>query len=162
MLGEYHDFLGGKATLKLVRLEMGPSNAPQIDLMLVVPNERTGPAPVFLAMDFCGNHALTDDPRVPLARSWLGNWVQGLREQRRHRSRPRLAGRRLAPGRNRPARLRPGGVLQRGRGSRSRRGQRGPLRLAGQRRPGQEQPDQPRHHCRLGLGLPSLRGLPGD
>jgi len=76
-LGEYHDFLGGKATLKLVRLEMGPAKAPQIDVMLVVPNERPGPAPVFLAMDFCGNHALTADPRVPLARSWLGNGCKG-------------------------------------------------------------------------------------
>jgi hypothetical protein len=76
-LGEYHDFLGGKATLKLVRLETGPTKAPRIDLMLVVPNERTGPAPVFLAMDFCGNHALTADPRVPLARGWLGNGCKG-------------------------------------------------------------------------------------
>ena len=76
-LGEYHDFLGGKATLKLVRLEMGPAKAPQIDLMLVVPNERPGPAPVFLAMDFCGNHALTADPRVPLAQSWMGNGCKG-------------------------------------------------------------------------------------
>jgi dienelactone hydrolase len=76
-LGDYHDFLGGKATLKLVRLEMGPAPAPQIDLMLVVPNERPSPAPVFLTMDFCGNHALTADPRVPLARSWLGNGCKG-------------------------------------------------------------------------------------
>jgi dienelactone hydrolase len=76
-LGEYHDFLSGKATLKLVRLEMGSPNAPQIDLMLVLPNEPKGPAPVFLAMDFCGNHALTDDPRVPLARSWLGSGCKG-------------------------------------------------------------------------------------
>ena len=42
-LGEYHDFLAGKATLKLLRLEMGPARAPQIDLMLIVPNERPGP-----------------------------------------------------------------------------------------------------------------------
>jgi dienelactone hydrolase len=56
---------------------MGPAKAPQIDVMLVVPNERPGPAPVFLAMDFCGNHALTADPRVPLARSWLGNGCKG-------------------------------------------------------------------------------------
>jgi dienelactone hydrolase len=77
VLREHHDFLAGKATLKLVRLEMGLTNAPQIDLMVVLPNERTAPAPLFLAMDFCGNHALTDDPRVPLARSWLNNRCQG-------------------------------------------------------------------------------------
>lgn len=69
--GEYRDFLGGQATLKLVTLEIDSTNAPRIDLMLVIPNARTRPAPVFLAMDFCGNHALTPDPRVPLARSWL-------------------------------------------------------------------------------------------
>jgi hypothetical protein len=76
-LGEYRDFLSGKATLKLLRLDLGSPNAPQIDLMLVLPNEPKGPAPVFLAMDFCGNHALTDDPRVPLARSWLGSGCKG-------------------------------------------------------------------------------------
>jgi hypothetical protein len=77
LVGEYHDFLGGKATLKLITLQAGPRNGPRIDLMLVVPNERRGPAPVFLAMAFCGNHAITDDPRVPLAKSWLGNGCKG-------------------------------------------------------------------------------------
>jgi dienelactone hydrolase len=76
-LTEYSDFLGGKATLKLVTLETGPANAPRIDLMLVVPNQRRGPAPVFLAMNFCGNHALTADSRVPLARTWLGSSCKG-------------------------------------------------------------------------------------
>jgi hypothetical protein len=76
-LGEYNDFLGGKASLKCVRLETGPGKGPQIDLMLVVPIERPGPVPVFLAMDFCGNHALTSDPRVPLSKSWLGDGCQG-------------------------------------------------------------------------------------
>jgi len=77
VLGEYRDFLGGKATLKLVSLETGPANAPRIDLMLVLANRRRGPAPVFLAMNFCGNHALTDDPRVPLARGWLYSSCKG-------------------------------------------------------------------------------------
>jgi hypothetical protein len=77
LVAEYRDFLAGKATLKLLTLAMAPSNAPRIDLMLVVPNARRGPAPVFLAMDFCGNHALTDDPRVPLARSWVGSSCKG-------------------------------------------------------------------------------------
>ncbi len=81
-LGEHHDFLDGKATLKLLTLETGPVNAPRIDLMLVVPNERRGPAPVFLAMDFCGNHALTTDPRVPLAQSWLGAGCKGCSQNK--------------------------------------------------------------------------------
>jgi len=75
--GEHKDFLNGEATLKLVTLQTGAPNAPRIDLMLLIPNHRRAPAPVFLAMDFCGNHALTSDPRVPLARSWLGNGCKG-------------------------------------------------------------------------------------
>jgi hypothetical protein len=64
------DFLGGKATLKLVTVTCGPEGAPRIDLMLIVPNARRRPAPVFLALNFCGNHAITGDPRVPLTRNW--------------------------------------------------------------------------------------------
>ena len=77
-VGEHRDFLDGRATLKLVTLEIGPGPGPRLDLMLVVPNDKQrGPAPVFLAMNFCGNHALTADPRVPLAQSWLGAGCKG-------------------------------------------------------------------------------------
>jgi len=70
--------------------------SPHIDLMLVIPNqsasESASPADggrlgkagsshskpaVFLAMNFCGNHALTPDARVPLARSWLADSCKG-------------------------------------------------------------------------------------
>ncbi len=77
--GEYHDFLKGKATLKLVTLKCGVGDAPRIDLMMVVPNERKGPAPVFLALDFCGNQAITDDPRVPLPRGWVPGSYPGCK-----------------------------------------------------------------------------------
>jgi hypothetical protein len=72
----HHDFLDGKATLKLISLEAG-NGGPVIELVLVVPNQRPAPAPVFLAMNFCGNHALTADTRVPLTRGWLYNSCKG-------------------------------------------------------------------------------------
>jgi dienelactone hydrolase len=75
-IGVHRDFLDGKATLKLLAVDAG-RGGPVIDLMLVVPNNRPGPAPVFLAMNFCGNHALTPDPRVPLSRGWLYNSCKG-------------------------------------------------------------------------------------
>jgi hypothetical protein len=78
VLGKYPDFLDNKATLKLVSLEVGSGNAPKINLMLVIPNQRTAPAPVFLTLNFCGNHALTTDARVPLARGWMYDWSQGV------------------------------------------------------------------------------------
>lgn len=77
LIGEYPDFLNGRATLKLVTIATGPDTAPRIDLMLVLPNQHSARVPVFLAMDFCGNHALTLDPRVPLARTWLPSSCQG-------------------------------------------------------------------------------------
>lgn len=81
ILGQFPDFLQGKATLKLIRLETTPQNpadGPSIDLMLVVPNRRTSPAPVFLTLNFCGNHAVTEDARVPLARGWMYDWSKGV------------------------------------------------------------------------------------
>lgn len=75
---EHRDFLDGQATLRLVTIETDSApHAPRIDLMLVIPNQRTGPAPVFLTMDFCGNHAITADARVPLARTWMGQFCKG-------------------------------------------------------------------------------------
>ena len=67
---EYDDFLGGTARLKLVTISFGSADAPRIDLMVVTPksNER---APAFLALNFCGNHAISPDKRIPLTRGWL-------------------------------------------------------------------------------------------
>lgn len=78
----YPDFLEGKATLKLVTIAFGDPAAPRIDLMVVVPNARRGRAPVFLAMNFCGNHALTTDARLPLTRGWLYESCAGCVEGR--------------------------------------------------------------------------------
>jgi len=71
VVASYPDFLEGQATLKLVTLSFGDPQGPQIDLMLVVPRSTQARVPVFLAMNFCGNHALTADGRVPLSRGWL-------------------------------------------------------------------------------------------
>jgi hypothetical protein len=77
----HRDFLGGKATLKLMAVTCGPEGGPRIDLMVVVPNARRRPAPVFLALNFCGNHAVTADPRVPVTRGYAyancGGAVEG-------------------------------------------------------------------------------------
>jgi hypothetical protein len=69
-------FLNGKATLKLVTISIPGNERPRIDLMVVTPNQ-VRRAPVFLAMNFCGNHAVHADPRIPLAQSWLGSGCKG-------------------------------------------------------------------------------------
>ena len=69
--GEHADFLGGKATLKTMTLSFGDPAAPKLDLLLVTPNEAQGRVPVFLALNFCGNHAVHADRRIPLTRGWI-------------------------------------------------------------------------------------------
>lgn len=66
---EYADFLEGKAVLKTVTITFGSPEAPKIDLLVISPKGKPK-APAFLVLNFCGNHAVTGDKRVPLLRGW--------------------------------------------------------------------------------------------
>ena len=67
---EFKDALGGAATCRIVRIHFADPDAPNIQLMLFTPNKRRGKVPCFLTIGFCGNHALTHDPRVPERTGW--------------------------------------------------------------------------------------------
>ena len=73
---------GGKATLSEVTIRFGPPEVPPIHLMLVVPNQRTAPAPVILGMNYFGNHTLVHDQRVRLADNWMPERGAGVVENR--------------------------------------------------------------------------------
>jgi hypothetical protein len=74
--------LGGKATLKEVTIGFGSPEVPQIHLLLVVPNKRTGPAPVFLGMNFAGNHTVLQDPHIRLPTSWMAGRGSAVKNNR--------------------------------------------------------------------------------
>jgi hypothetical protein len=61
----------GKATLREITISFGPPDTPPIHLLLVVPNKRKGPAPVFVGMNFCGNHAIVNDRAVQIPTMWM-------------------------------------------------------------------------------------------
>jgi type 1 glutamine amidotransferase len=61
---------GGKATLREVALTIGPPKAPKVYLLLVIPNKAKGPVPVFVGMNFPGNHALVNDPAIRIPTAW--------------------------------------------------------------------------------------------
>lgn len=63
--------LGGKATLKNVRLHFGPPGTPPLPVLVVQPNGRSGPVPVFVAVNFCGNHTALDDPAIDITAAWM-------------------------------------------------------------------------------------------
>lgn len=76
-------FLDGKATLSESRLAFfGPDLKHRLHVLLVVPNKRSGPVPVFVGMNFCGNHALAKHPKIHLVESWVYKSCAGSEMER--------------------------------------------------------------------------------
>src|SRR5262249_47783702 len=73
---------GGKATLKEIALAVGPDSVPPIRLLLVVPNHRKAPAPVFVGLNFSGNHSLVSDPKVRVPSGWMYPNYPGVKNNR--------------------------------------------------------------------------------
>jgi dienelactone hydrolase len=76
------DYFGGKATLKELSISYGGPGAPTFEVLLVVPNRRSGPAPTFVGMNFCGNHALLTDREVALSKYWMRSQCPGCVDNR--------------------------------------------------------------------------------
>ena len=53
-----------------------------LEILLYIPKTATGPVPVFVGMNFCGNHCVTAEPDIPLSGRWLSN-VNGKVENNR-------------------------------------------------------------------------------
>ena len=75
-------YFGGKATKKEVTIAFGPAGTPEIHLLVVVPNGRQRPAPVFVGTNFHGNHTLVDDPTVALPTAWMPDRSPGAKDHR--------------------------------------------------------------------------------
>ena len=48
---------------------------PPIDVLIYVPKGATKPVPVFMGLNFCGNHCVTTEPDIPLSTRWVGNAI---------------------------------------------------------------------------------------
>jgi hypothetical protein len=79
---EDRQYFSGRATKKELTLRFGPAATPAIHLLLVIPNNRSGPAPVFAGLNFCGNHALLDDPAIALPEVWMRESCPGCEGNR--------------------------------------------------------------------------------
>jgi hypothetical protein len=72
LLEQSADALDGTAIRKQVRVmieRIGVSRS--FDILLYVPKERSAPAPVFLGLNFDGNHTCQLDPEIVMPSSWL-------------------------------------------------------------------------------------------
>jgi hypothetical protein len=79
-----HDsvYFGGKATKDEITIQFGPPGTPPIHLLLVVPNRNQGGAPVFAGLNFCGNHAVLNDPTIAVPAIWMPEHCKGCMDHR--------------------------------------------------------------------------------
>ncbi len=65
--------LGGKATLKEITIAVGPPECPRFNLLIITPNKRPagGASPVFVTLNFTGNHTVMADPGIALPKGWM-------------------------------------------------------------------------------------------
>jgi hypothetical protein len=76
-------FSNGKATASEVALVFhGPDLKHKLRVLLIVPNKRSGPVPVFVGMNFCGNHAVVDHSLVHIPESWVYKSCAGVETDR--------------------------------------------------------------------------------
>lgn len=72
--GEDAYALGGRATRREVTLWLrGDRGGPKMDLLLYLPRGRRGPVPVFLGLNFMGNHTVHPDPGIRITTAWVPN-----------------------------------------------------------------------------------------
>jgi len=71
-LSEDKNALGGKAVRKeILILFTGQENGPSLELLVYIPKNAPRPVPVFLGLNFCGNHSVHTDPGIRITRSWM-------------------------------------------------------------------------------------------
>ena len=66
--------LGGKAIRKQVSIYFLKGRAgPHLDLLIYLPRDAQEPVPVFVGLNFNGNHTIHSDPEIAITESWVRN-----------------------------------------------------------------------------------------
>lgn len=74
--------LAGKAISKQVRVFFTPgTNGPWMDILLYVPRHVKQPVPVFIGLNFMGNHSVNADTAIPITQQWVAN-REGIKDNR--------------------------------------------------------------------------------
>ncbi len=74
VLSEAGDALGGKATRRQARVHFtGKKDGPKMDVLLYLPNQVKRPVPLFVGMNFYGNHTIQSDPGILITDAWVRN-----------------------------------------------------------------------------------------
>jgi len=66
------DALDGKATRKQVSVQFtGRPGGPKMDVLVYLPKAAEKPVPLFVGLNFRGNHTVTNDPDVSVTEAWV-------------------------------------------------------------------------------------------
>ena len=80
---ERPDAIGGKALRREVTVFFSEDDAgPSMDLMIYTPGNARGPVPVFLGLNFTGNHSIDPDPSIRLSTRWMRSGKRGSVDNR--------------------------------------------------------------------------------
>lgn len=75
--------LNGLATRKQVRLIFqNHGQVCEMDVLLYLPNQRQGAVPLFMGLNFEGNHTIHSDPGILISQKWMSNERQGVVQNR--------------------------------------------------------------------------------
>jgi hypothetical protein len=81
-VGDARECLNGKALIRNVTIEStDPKTGHPLHVVLITPKDVKNP-PVFVGMNFCGNHTLLDDSQIPLPTGWVRNSCTGAKDER--------------------------------------------------------------------------------
>jgi len=71
---EGSDALDGTAVRKQIRVHFsGNSREQHMDILIYLPKDVQSPVPVFVGLNFYGNHTICEDPEIVLSESWARN-----------------------------------------------------------------------------------------
>ncbi|HIG29381.1 MAG TPA: acetylxylan esterase [Verrucomicrobiales bacterium] len=66
--------LNGKSLRKQISVRFdGTEEGPQMEILLYLPASAKGPVPVFVGLNFGGNHTIHSDPAIHISKSWMRN-----------------------------------------------------------------------------------------
>lgn len=83
ILYEDEKAFGGLGTLREVELSVGIKDCPPMYLLMAFPNERPkAGSPVFVGMNFSGNHTLTYDDKIRIPTVWMYDNGPGVKKNR--------------------------------------------------------------------------------
>lgn len=68
--------LDGKAIRKQITVRFSAQPEPSMDILLYLPHNRSGPAPLFLGPNFFGNQTIHTDPGIRITPHWVPHWPE--------------------------------------------------------------------------------------